>query len=185
MSRQFAPIAQRDAMGNFIALTCDSFNQRMSYAGTKNIRFRGLFRPGVTEDEAGHLIKQYIYDEFGNFLTSLTAVASTEELAKYGFVWNDKVAITISGVTKAALGVVTTSTAHGYIDDDWIEITGCDMTELNGNGSGSIIFQVVKIDATSFSLKDVDGVAVDTSAYVSVGTTGSSYKRTYLNLLYA
>ena len=77
---------------------------------------------------------------------------------------------TITGVTKANPGVVTTSAAHGLVAGDQITITDVKgMTQLNGN-----IFTVGTVPSTTtFELQDSAGVNLDTSAfttYASVGT---------------
>jgi hypothetical protein len=82
----------------------------------------------------------------------------------------------ITGVTKANPGVVT-SASHGYVTGERILIEGIvGMTELNNTS-----FLVVKIDANTFSLQTMAGVAVNTSsysAYVSGGTAkAESYPR--------
>lgn len=82
--------------------------------------------------------------------------------------------VTISGVTQANPGVVT-ATAHGYSNGQEIVITGIvGMTELNGRN-----FIVDGATADTFTLKDMYGAAVDTSAftaYVIGGTANSIYE---------
>lgn len=74
----------------------------------------------------------------------------------------------ISGVTAASPGVVT-SAAHGYTGGETIIIEGIvGMTELN-----SRVYEVVFIDANTFSLKDyITGIAVNTSAYTAYSSAG-------------
>jgi len=74
----------------------------------------------------------------------------------------------ISGITKASPGVVTTTEAHGLVTGDRIylsQIVG--MTELNKQE-----YLVVYVSATTFSLKTLAGVAVDTSAYTTYSSGG-------------
>lgn len=67
----------------------------------------------------------------------------------------------ITGVTNANPGVITTATAHGLVDNDRIYIDQIDgLTELNKTE-----FLVVYINTTTFSLKTIAGVAVDTTSY--------------------
>jgi len=74
---------------------------------------------------------------------------------------------TITGVTKASPGVVTSS-SHGYLTGDEIYISGVvGMTELNGK-----TFLVVKIDANTFSLTDKDGVAINTTNFTTYSSGG-------------
>lgn len=73
----------------------------------------------------------------------------------------------ITGVTQASPGVVT-STSHGYVSGDAIiieEIVG--MTELNNR-----VYEVVLINANTFSLKTLAGVAVDTTGYSAYSSAG-------------
>lgn len=79
-------------------------------------------------------------------------------------------AATISGVTQANPGVVTTSAAHNRAVGDPVTIAGIvGMTQLNGN-----TYTVNTVPtSTTLTLKDASGNVVDTSAfgaYVSGGT---------------
>lgn len=78
----------------------------------------------------------------------------------------------ITGITQASPGVVT-STAHGLVTGDVITFASIGgMTELNGNS-----YLVVKIDADTFSLKEFNGTAIDTTGYTAYtsGGTWSQY----------
>lgn len=76
---------------------------------------------------------------------------------------------TITNTTQANPGVIT-SASHGYSSGDQIFISGVEgMTELNG-----LFYLVVRIDANSFSLTDLDGNAIDTSAYSAYSGSGSA-----------
>lgn len=56
--------------------------------------------------------------------------------------------ITIDNITQANPGVVTTNTAHGYVDGDVVRIYGCSgMTEVNGND-----YTVANSTSTTFEL---------------------------------
>lgn len=73
----------------------------------------------------------------------------------------------ITGVTQANPGVVT-SVAHGFVTGDYViieEIVG--MTQLN-----SRVYEVVRINADTFSLKTLAGTAVDTTAYTAWSSAG-------------
>jgi hypothetical protein len=70
------------------------------------------------------------------------------------------VAKTITGITRAAPGVVT-AVAHGFVNGDRIIIRGvAGMEEVN-----ELIFLVVYIGVDTFSLTTVGGAAIDTTAY--------------------
>lgn len=75
---------------------------------------------------------------------------------------------TITGVTQANPGVVT-SAGHGFANGDEVLISGiAGMTQLNGN-----TYRVANVTANTFELQTTAGVNVDTSAYgayVSGGT---------------
>jgi len=66
---------------------------------------------------------------------------------------------TITGITKASPGVIT-STAHGFSTGDWVKFNVAGMTQLNGR---SLV--VVKINNDTFRLNDVDGNAINTTAF--------------------
>jgi len=67
---------------------------------------------------------------------------------------------TISGITKAAPGVVS-STTHGFTNNDIVLLEVQGMVELNGR-----LFKVVNVAADSFQLAGVDGTTgIDTTLY--------------------
>ncbi len=67
---------------------------------------------------------------------------------------------TISGITKAAPGVVS-STAHGFTNNDVVLLEVQGMVELNGR-----LFKVVNVAADNFQLAGVDGTTgIDTTLY--------------------
>lgn len=67
---------------------------------------------------------------------------------------------TVSGITKANPGVVT-STAHGFSNGDWVYFAVAGMVELNGRP-----WAVVNKTTNTFELHDVPyGAAVDTSSF--------------------
>lgn len=80
---------------------------------------------------------------------------------------------TITGLV-VATGVITSAT-HGFETDDEIYIdTLVGPAELNKQ-----FYRVVKVDANTFTLKDVDGTAIDTTgmtAYSSGGTAARVYE---------
>lgn len=79
---------------------------------------------------------------------------------------------TISGITQADPGVLT-STTHGYTTGDIILLVVEGMVELNER-----LFQITTIDADTFKLDDLDGSTfIDTSGFDAF-TSGSAYKVT-------
>lgn len=74
----------------------------------------------------------------------------------------------ITGVTKANPGVVTTSSAHGYSAGDRVVINDISgMTQLNGN-----IYTVGTTTSTTFQLKDDNNNNLDTSGYTTYASGG-------------
>ena len=79
----------------------------------------------------------------------------------------------ISAITQASPGVLTTAT-HGYSTGDVVYIQSIvGMTELN-----NLYFKVVVISSTTFSLKDMDGTAIDTTSYTA-WSSGGTVKRAH------
>ena len=78
-------------------------------------------------------------------------------------------AFTITDVTQADPGVVTTSSAHGYSNGDDVYITGIEgMLQLNGRN-----FRVANVTSTTFELTDYDGNDIDTSGYAAYSSAGT------------
>ncbi len=80
---------------------------------------------------------------------------------------------TITAITQANPGVIT-SAAHGYINGDWIVISGIvGMVLLNGN-----TFIVVGVTANTYTLTDLFGNVINTTSYgtyISGGITQRVY----------
>ena len=77
---------------------------------------------------------------------------------------------TVSGVTKANPGVVTTSTDHGYTEGDFVTFTNIGgMTQLNGN-----VYKVGTVgSSTTFNLQDASGTNLNTGSYGTFSAGGS------------
>ena len=81
-------------------------------------------------------------------------------------------ALTITGITKAAPGVIT-STAHGLANGDIVLLLIQGMVELNGR-----LFKVVSTAANTFSIAGIDGVTgLDTTLF-NTFSSGSAQKVT-------
>lgn len=81
-------------------------------------------------------------------------------------------AITVSGITKASPGVVTTSTAHNFSNGDavdFLEVKG--MTDVNQNR-----YYVANKTSTTFELNDEFGNNIDTSSFGTYTTGGEVRK---------
>lgn len=82
-------------------------------------------------------------------------------------------ALNVGGITQASPGVVTV-TAHGFLTGDEVYFASVGgMTEVNGQ-----FYLVVKVDANTFTLTDVDGNAIDTTAFGAF-TSGGTVARIY------
>ena len=80
---------------------------------------------------------------------------------------------TITGITKANPGVVTSS-SHGYSNGDTVVITGVvGMTEVNNKR-----FKVANVATNTFELQNIDGVNVNTSSHTTY-TSGGIVNRVY------
>ncbi len=75
----------------------------------------------------------------------------------------------ISGITQANPGVITAA-AHGFSNGDWVYISGIvGMTDLNGR-----TWIVQNVTTNTFTLTDLFGTVVDTSAFQAYASGGSS-----------
>ncbi len=77
---------------------------------------------------------------------------------------------TVSAITKANPGVVTTSTTHGLLEGDFVTFTNIGgMTQLNGN-----VYKVGTVGSTTtFNLQDSSGTNLNTSSYGTFSAGGS------------
>ena len=77
---------------------------------------------------------------------------------------------TVSAITKANPGVVTTSTTHGLLEGDFVTFTNIGgMTQLNGN-----VYKVGTVGSTTtFNLQDSSGTDLNTSSYGTFSAGGS------------
>lgn len=84
--------------------------------------------------------------------------------------------LNITGVTNANPCVVTLN-AHGYANGDWVFIDGVGgMTQLNGK-----YFKIIASTLNTFTLGDVNGTAINSTAYgvyTAGGTSGRVFKLT-------
>lgn len=182
MSTSKRPIQLRDAQHQVIPHSFGTDGMNTSRGGTNYITYVGYCRPSTLVTQAGWLILKQTYDDTGTIVRVRFATTDDKYYADYDKIWDDSTAVTISSLTKADPAVVTTSTAHGYSTNNKVEIIGCDATEANGDGYGSVMFKIEVVNATSFKLIDVTtDDYVDSTGWVSAGTEGSVYARTYAN----
>ena len=79
--------------------------------------------------------------------------------------------VSISGISKANPGVVTTGAVHGLTTGDWVYMDVQGMFQVNGR-----VFRVIVLTTTTFSLEGEDTTAYDTfstgtMAKVTLGTS--------------
>lgn len=107
-----------------------------------------------------------------------TVTAISEETGEESLPGTGSKSGTITGITNASPGVVT-SNGHGMSTGYVITITGVGgMTELNGNR-----YIVVSTGANTFTLKSFDGTAINTTSYGTYTSGGSylAYAHTYVS----
>ncbi len=147
--------------------------------------YHGRAMIGTTDSTAKWQIFKIKWDAAGNHewtkWPQINSLASQEHL----FTWDDAATVTISGITKANPGVVTTSSAHGFSNGDNVvfeSISG--MTELEFSNVSSKIYIVANKTSTTFEITDQDGANVDTSGYTTFVSGGCS-KITVANYTYS
>lgn len=84
---------------------------------------------------------------------------------------------TITAITNASPGVIT-SNAHGFLNGDWVQISGVlGMTQINSlTGNMPYAFIVANKSANTFQVTDLDGNAINTTAF-GVYTSGGTASR--------
>jgi hypothetical protein len=81
--------------------------------------------------------------------------------------------LTVTAVTRATPGVVTTSTSHGFSNGDIVRFNGVGgMAELNGKN-----YKVANVTATTFELTDRSDADIDTSGFGAFTSGGEVRKR--------
>ena len=83
------------------------------------------------------------------------------------------VPVVITGVTQASPGVVTTATAHGFSNGDFVDISDIvGMTELNTNR-----YKIANVAAQTFELTEEDsGDDIDTTGFTAYVSGGNARK---------
>ena len=179
------PFSLRDAQEQIIPLNFSMMGMVASFGGTPDIVYFGYARFGTGLDEAGWMIFKQTFDDAGNFVRNRAVLNGGEE-PDFENIWQADVSKEILSITKANPAVLTTTTDHGWLTDNKIEITGCDATEANGNGYGSVMFKLKKLTDTTVSLVDVNtDLDIDSSGWAAAGTTGLAFKRPYANYTFS
>ena len=147
----------------------------------------GRARCGSSESFEVWQVSKLAYDA-NNGLVSMKwpenslGAASTE----YEFAWNSASSATITNITQANPGVVTTSAAHGYLAGDVITISNVTgMTEVNFDNTTDTVFVVGSPSPTTFELLDIDGDNVDTTAYTAYAGSGTVTAQNWANYTYS
>lgn len=183
---KYRPIQQKDNNGVIVPFSFATIQARQSLAGTSNITYIGYARSNVNADEQAWMIIKQTFDSSSNIVHVQHAVSGDRQYADYDQVWDSSVALTITGITKATIAVVTTSAAHSLSTNDYVEIMNSNADEANSDGYGKNLYAIKKIDATSFSLVSPStGLDVNSSAWTAAATSGNAYNRTYTRLTYA
>lgn len=146
----------------------------------------GRARPGAPETEPLWQLCKLAYDA-NNGLISLKwpendlGVASTE----YEFVFSSGTSVSVSSITNANPGVVTTGSAHGFTDGDLVTFSGAiGMTEVNFDNTTDTVYMVASASPTTFELNTIDGDNVNTSAYGVYAGSGVVEKQSWANYVY-
>ncbi len=86
----------------------------------------------------------------------------------------------ITGATQANPCVIT-DVAHSYAVGDWVYITGVvGMTQLNGH-----YFSITAVTANTFTIADLNGVAINSTAYTAYSSGGTAARVYTLTSPYA
>lgn len=121
------------------------------------------FQTGLYHDISDWLAPMDSFADCNNYHVHHGALIKRDGYEKYGQLKKTAATKTITGITNANPGVVTTSTNHGYTTGDRVYIAAVvGMTEVN-----NIIFTVTVLTPTTFSI-------VDTTAYGAYGGAGTA-----------
>jgi len=166
MSRKTRPLQMLDAMGHVIPYNTDDSKYNIIYS-TDTVRYHGVARPGAEDDAAAWRVSREIINASGN----TTGVTFAEGNNEFNSVWDDSTALVSNAATAANPCEITTTTDHGFITGDIINIEDVvGMTELNDN-----YYTITRVDATKFTL------GVDSTLYTAYTSGGKCYKRTFAN----
>jgi len=127
---------------------------------------RGFRYVGKTRHNKFAVLYPFIFNDQISYTLEFTDLA-IRVIKDDGLVLED--AMTITGITTANPGVVT-AVAHGYSNDDEVYVSGVvGMAQVNGQ-----IYRVANKTTDSFELNTPEGTAVDTSAYTTYSSGGTS-----------
>jgi hypothetical protein len=177
MSRATRPLQMRDANGYIIPYHPADQKIRIVYAGA-TLRFYGKARPGALESAASWRIEKEVVNASGNTI-SMDYANSTLD---YDNVWDSGAVMAITGITRANPAVVAVASTATLTTDDIVyidEVGG--MTEVNKD-----YFLITVINATTFSLRDVDdGSNINSAGYGAYTAGGKLYRPEFCNYTFA
>lgn len=129
--------------------------------------------PGSEEDEVWVSVKRHINGATDRYIERLEIGLKDTESQEQAFFVDSGLtldsAVNISGITKADPVVVTTSSAHGINDGDYLDIRDvAGMTELNGKR-----FIASNVTSTTIDLQDQSGTDVDGTGYTTYISGGT------------
>jgi len=142
-------------------------------AGTASVVESVAVIPGSEEDEVWVAVQRYVNGGTVRYIerlkTGLDDAASSETAFFVDSGLTLDTSFDITGATQADPVVVTTSSAHGLSNGEYVDIRGvAGMTELNGNR-----YIVANVTSTTFELQDKTSTDIDGTgytAYISGGT---------------
>lgn len=124
----------------------------------------------ITQGSKRNYVKSVINSVYQNEICGCDDLFPLFWLRKLADDVDSKAPATISGITGADPGVVTTAAAHGFVSGDVVMIHSvAGMTEVNNR-----LFKAGTVGSTTtFNLSDLDGSDVDTSGYTAYVSGGS------------
>jgi len=138
----------------------------------------GQFKDSTGRDEVWVSVKREINGTTKRYIECLEKTFNgDEDLQEEAFYVDSGLTLdapfTITGITKANPGVVTTSTAHGLSNGDEIRIVRVKgMTEVNNKS-----FLVAGVTSTTFQIQDLDSANVNTTSNSTYSTGGEVRKK--------
>lgn len=148
----YAPAELRRTAANVFALTTISFVPTISQPTGPTV----VVGAGSGTDKYQYMVTAIAEGSLEESVASDLALGSTTK--------------TITGITQANPGVITTSAVHGLAVEDPIYISSVvGMTELNGS-----YYWVNSVPSTTtLTLKDADGTVIDTSGFTAYSSAGT------------
>jgi len=147
----------------------------------------GRAKVGVLDSEQKWQIANLAYDANGNPISQIWPQNDLNNAsAEYEFIWNNATAVSVSDITQANPGVVTTSTAHGFSNGDtvyFLSVGG--MTEVNWDSTTAKLYKVANATATTFELTDLDDANVDTTGFTAYTSGGTVQVPSWANYTYS